>query len=516
MVNKSKDSEHEKKHKKDTMTLLIYGVDELASALVMALLIIGFVIQPFIIPTGSMAETLRGAHFRMCCPQCGYHYDRDYQSSEYGLGNSNRIVKGTVTPPKSRCPSCGYLNNTIEQVAVDAGDKILALKSIYQFSEPKRWDVVVFRNPAQPQINYIKRLIGKPGEKVEIIDGDIYIDDMIARKPPKVQNELWMIIYDSDFIPVKPNERLFNGSSWKVPMVNYGDSSFEYKRNGGIYFTLDDTSGKTHRLIYDTNKGNDFRATYAYDPVEQYGLLPKCSDLKVQYEFQLNGDSSSTLVAAVLRKYQRQYKACIHGDGTMVIARVDDDGSEQILAAENVDAPAVNESIFFEFANLDHELIFKLGKNELRYDLGRAVDSAGLYRAEAEPEVEIIASGKLAVSHIKIHRDIHYITRGPQLLHAIAGSPMQLDDDEFFVLGDNSPASSDGRYWSQAGVGNNGKSYRAGVVPRDYLIGKALVVFWPSGFKPFEKFPVRVIPNLREVKLIYGGSGKSPDFPESD
>jgi len=56
-----------------------------------------------------------------------------------------------------------------------------------------------FRNPIEPSINYIKRLIGRPGETVEIIDGDIYIDGQISRKPAKVQEELWMPVYDNDY-----------------------------------------------------------------------------------------------------------------------------------------------------------------------------------------------------------------------------------------------------------------------------------------------------------------------------
>jgi hypothetical protein len=83
-----------------------------------------------------------------------------------------------------------------------------------------------------------------------------------------------------------------------------------------------------------------------------------------------------------------------------------------------------------------------------------------------------------------------------------------LTDDEFFVLGDNSPASSDGRWWVKPGIGNNGKQFRVGIVPREYLLGKAFVVFWPSGFRPFDKFHFRLVPNMREIRLIYGGSDK--------
>jgi len=45
----------------------------------------------------------------------------------------------------------------------------------YRFSEPERGDIVVFRYPRNPQEYFIKRIIGLPGEKVQIKDGNVYI-----------------------------------------------------------------------------------------------------------------------------------------------------------------------------------------------------------------------------------------------------------------------------------------------------------------------------------------------------
>ena len=276
MFMKSHDKQEKQKGKgkhHDAITEVANILEELASALVMALLIIGFVVQPFIIPTGSMAETLKGAHFRLCCPQCGYNYDHNYQD-KYNRVPSNKIYPSTM----SRCPGCGFYNDLKEPVLVAKGDKILALKFLYPFAEPKRWDVVVFKNPVNPGENYIKRLIGKPGEKVEIINGDVYINDEIARKPPKVQYEMWMVVYDSDFVPVRPQERKFNNHRWQQPLQNYGNSHWRHVENGGGRFVLNSSSGLEHRLVYDTNLGNNFRADYAYNKVGLYGLSPVCSD----------------------------------------------------------------------------------------------------------------------------------------------------------------------------------------------------------------------------------------------
>jgi hypothetical protein len=158
-------------------------------------------------------------------------------------------------------------------------------------------------------------------------------------------------------------------------------------------------------------------------------------------------------------------------------------------------------------------LIFQYGSEELTYDLGRGPEDAGKI-VDIPPRVEIFGSGELTLSHVAIFRDIHYTSaqyaNGPKNGRAI-DEPFALEDDEFFVLGDNSPNSEDGRWWTRPGLANKGISpYRVGVVPRDYLVGKALFVYWPSGFRPFDKFPFGVIPNIGRMHFIYGGSNDNP------
>lgn len=59
---------------------------------------------------------------------------------------------------------------------LNEGDSLIVDKISYQFSDPKRFDVVVFPFQYQDETYYIKRVIGLPGETVQIKEGSIYIN----------------------------------------------------------------------------------------------------------------------------------------------------------------------------------------------------------------------------------------------------------------------------------------------------------------------------------------------------
>jgi len=67
--------------------------------------------------------------------------------------------------------------------ALVAGDQIVANAWAYRLGQPQRGDVVVFRHPQMPQITYVKRLIGLPGERVAIRGGTVFIDGKALVEP---------------------------------------------------------------------------------------------------------------------------------------------------------------------------------------------------------------------------------------------------------------------------------------------------------------------------------------------
>ena len=60
---------------------------------------------------------------------------------------------------------------------VEPGDRLIVNRLSYLFEEPQRGDIVMFAYPDNEKKNYLKRIIGLPGEKVEIRNGLIYIND---------------------------------------------------------------------------------------------------------------------------------------------------------------------------------------------------------------------------------------------------------------------------------------------------------------------------------------------------
>ena len=489
---------------------IVNTIEWLVTAFILAFVFRAFVMEAFRIPTGSMADTLKGAHFQFRCPQCGQQYDYGFVPESYGLRKDSLPHPSLQIKSTSRCPNCGSYNTSNGTSKIGNGDRILVLKCLYQFFEPKRWDVIVFKDPLDPKINYIKRLIAKPGETVEIIDGDIYIDGKIARKPPKVQQELWMPVYNNDMQPVKPNHGVFNGHRWQQPFRSAEGSNWHIDPQNPTRFTLDTPADKVNTLFYDTNLGNNFRCTYAYNNISDYRNMEFCSDLKVSLYAQLQSKNAS--VGAGLSKYDTKYKAMVTGDGQMTISS-DIDGQTKILAQKQINMSVVGKAVAVEFINVDHKLIFNFAKDKLTFDLGTEPNSVGEIKPQKQAKLEIYGSGELTLSHLRIARDSHYLSvtgenrKNNSHGQGICG-PFKLNKDKFFVCGDNSPNSYDSRLWKNEGIGNKGRFFRKGVVPREYLVGKALFVYWPNGFRPFPNSRFGLIPNIGQLRLIYGGSDK--------
>jgi signal peptidase I len=60
---------------------------------------------------------------------------------------------------------------------INVNDKLIGFRLAYLFKDPQRGDIVIFKYPDDESQIFIKRIIGVPGDKVEIVEGVLYLND---------------------------------------------------------------------------------------------------------------------------------------------------------------------------------------------------------------------------------------------------------------------------------------------------------------------------------------------------
>ena len=101
----------------------------------------------------------------------------------------------------------GSMENTIPKKS-----RLIGLRLAYTFSDPERGDIIIFKNPDNPKENYVKRIIGLPGEKVVLRNNEIYIygaDGGLEHGPlnePYLQDRIWMSA-DEEYVFHVPEDR---------------------------------------------------------------------------------------------------------------------------------------------------------------------------------------------------------------------------------------------------------------------------------------------------------------------
>lgn len=75
-----------------------------------------------------------------------------------------------------------YVSGSSMESTLSHGDNLIVDKITYRFADPKRYDIIVFPFRYEENTYYIKRIIGLPGETIQIQDGSIYIDGEILKE----------------------------------------------------------------------------------------------------------------------------------------------------------------------------------------------------------------------------------------------------------------------------------------------------------------------------------------------
>jgi signal peptidase I len=551
-------------------------VESILVAFILAFIFRAFVVEAFVIPTGSMAPTLLGAHMRFYCPDCGYEFATNYSSPR---SNDTDIVvpqvaEGIVRKYKRRasggrveeveqyeprvfpihCPNCGFKfpetsiddpDNDATSPPIHHGDRILVMKYVYLINAPQRWDVVVFKSPVKPEVydytqNYIKRLVGRPGEVVMLLDGDVYVapnrtssgDDppigefKIQRKPDDVQDALWRVVYDNDYHP-RSDRPMSRPRTWAQPWHVATGQGWTQDADGGRTFRFQGAADSRSTLRFDIGPTADVFPLQDFLGYNQTGNFPEkillsagniwnqplmpprhvVDDLKLGVTYRR--ESGNGPLRLRLSKGTDLFTAECLPDRVRLLRSTTSPASGQTTVAE---APISfgHRPARVEIQNIDYRVSVRIDSVEiLATGDDYAPDPVALNRQTARkpiPIVEIEAAGQAAsVNHVRLLRDIHYLNlhMGMPTRWASPTSPIHLGPDEYFVCGDNSEMSWDARLWNEPiNLPGENLQVQDGRVPGRFLLGKAFFVYWPAGYRPVRGLP-GLAPNFGQMRFIH-------------
>ncbi len=437
-------------------TWLQENLRELAFAAVLFLGLRHVAIEAFVIPTGSMAPTLYGNHFRVACARCGF---------PFALGKGEHEAPPETV--RARCPVCD------EQFVAPAGpvahgNKILVNKLAYRVGAPGRWDVVVFRYPSSPQQSYIKRLVGLPGETIRIENGDVFVDGRRARKPDPVQDAIW--------IPVVDGRRPWPGADVRWLADPASADAWDVATDGARLTARPGPGGPAWVTLRGPGPQGGVTDYCAYNRHGDPAGDKAVADLRVLATLEAPADApeGSTALLAVVENHAREVVATFpigRGRGTYLLR-----AGERELA--RFEGPALA-------PGRRHEVALAYADDRARLIVGgRALcagddDDAPARTDHATVRVGAAGPGALTWREVRVDRDVHYVPLGSMSLLGErfdpAQTPVTVPADGYLVLGDNSPSSLDSRAW--------------GFVRAGHLLGRAFLVWWPLW--PFEGRLVR-------------------------
>ncbi len=446
------------------------NIEAVTMAIVMAVMLKYFIVEAYKIPTGSMQPTLMG-------------------NDETGIF-----------------------------------DRILVDKLSYHLRDPERFEIVVFKYPLDRSKNFIKRLCGMPGEQFRVHDGDLWTRKSAAeewkvlRRPKPVQEAQWKFFdrHDPRFATWKPDA---GAKNWTIE----GRAHVEARGDGSIQLPYDGKSVVDHYVDgYPGRMGEEItRANDRMRHMQLSGSNP-VGDLRLTGK--VVADASCKRVVIQLREGARTYDFELPGPAAPADAHagISTSGDELKLAARAAGGERLvaGQSISFSAQNMDDLLELDFGSTHVELEIPGTSDQRS--------SITLHVEGAATFDGLEGWRDIYYTSeRGT--------TEFTIPPGHYVMLGDNTQDSADSREWSllqfqwpgtngqwvrgnsredfsgQDPSGNpkrakdesgaqrlffrdewgelhtflqaearRGEQIPAPFVPRELIVGRAVLVFWPN------------------------------------
>ncbi len=508
-----------------------------------------FAAEGYLISTGSMAPTLLGYHRRVECPACQFAFSRGAAFDK--TDSTTNIASADLQPDldvysATQCPNCGLAGINARVAPRNEGDQLLVQKLAYEFRDPHRWEVVVFQNQKDPAQAYVKRVAGLPKEQIKIREGDLFVNDQLMRKPFNIQRAVripvsdyfhqpddddpdwrsrWSVVKDSQHWQLDEDSISFrtpdgdpsSSMNWllyehwirtggnhvtRIPFTNWpaevsvpADPRLRYENSELISvgtFTAfekrqwqqksdDPEFRQALETLYEQSHVSPIVDDYGYNFYEnrkhfmQHDLMLSMTISKLK---------GSGKFEAQLTDGAEVFRLVVHSESKeMTLHQTDQD---QPIWTIPFAFPEGANSLEIEFSLFDQQVVVAVNgtpvHKPIAYIPGRKHEPL---RRPARIGAQNLY---FELTALRIYRDVYYTTKSedPDEIY-------QLESDEFFVLGDNSPVSVDSRVWENHAV------------PRRALIGKPFVVHLPSRQKKINwkgKTEFVRVPDFSRIRYI--------------
>lgn len=381
------------------------NIEAMTVAIIMAVVLKYFIVEAYKIPTGSMQPTMMGQQ-----------WTTDGGTKQGGIF-----------------------------------DRILVDKLSYRFRDPERFEVVIFKYPLDRSKNFVKRLVGLPGEHFRVADGDLWRRDAelgewsILRRPRNVQLEVWKDIEDHSRPEGTPNWRPHKDTSgWavgahEVQARGPGRVRFEGHGKGSILDSYAHGYPPAIQKMFGPQAGGDRLRTPGNSADNGVGdlrlagrvrALAGCERVVVeltegqgawqlQHSFELPGPAAAGDAAPRLLTSNTS-----HGS---VDVRAEARGESWRLPAD--------QWVSFEAQNMDNLLTLRID-DEVVCEL--EVEALADQRSAIQVRIEGAGAD---LDELHAFRDIYY-------LEGLYGPEWQIPEGQYFMMGDNTQDSSDSRFWS--------------------------------------------------------------------
>ena len=418
--------------------------------------------QTVLVVGPSMAPTLLGEHDAWVCVDCRFPFAT-------GADNIDLADRPAV------CPNCDCRQPWHANVQRKPGDRLKIDARDARIAAPRRWELIVFRSPEgspqlAPQQHAIKRVVGLPGETVEVRNGDVWIDGARQRKTLAQQRLLAIDVHDSRFWPREasgapqrwtPARELSGwkgdatGFRYRMPQSSSAETGTSPRRR------LDSSPGHPDVVAVDWLQYTHWRRMpadpahfevtavtddYAYNRGESR-VLNRVNDLMLVAELKTAGAGQLCFRGNIDgHEYMVQLepqlrKGRMFCDGNVV------PGSEITIGGLSGDTLLAHESRI-EFSLIDYQVLLAVnGELLFSHVCPELASPTQRVAMEDSPRLAIGAAHlNVDIASIRILRDLYYIP--PRTAAAVTLGP-----DQYYVLGDNSPLSADSRLgWPGPGL----------------------------------------------------------------